>query len=201
MIELSFPPAVILILGAFLIAVARPAIRPVIVLLAPLADAVGYLAAAGRRAPHHAVPRLPDRAGGGGQAAAPVRHGVRNHGVRRRPVRAPPGALDGAVGRLRLCRRRRRRELRRRPDHDVHVLGVHGHLLDGGRVVRRHGRGAAGRRALCAHAPRRGRGPQDRHRRGHGPHRVHRHPAAGPRHRWTPGSCSRACSSTRPRRR
>ena len=36
MIELSFPPAVILILGAFLIAVARPAIRPVIVLLAPI---------------------------------------------------------------------------------------------------------------------------------------------------------------------
>jgi len=35
-IELSFPPAVILILGAFLIAVARPAIRPVIVLLAPI---------------------------------------------------------------------------------------------------------------------------------------------------------------------
>jgi multicomponent Na+:H+ antiporter subunit D len=35
-IELSFPPAVILILAAFLIAVSRPAIRPVIVLLAPL---------------------------------------------------------------------------------------------------------------------------------------------------------------------
>jgi multicomponent Na+:H+ antiporter subunit D len=35
-IELPFPPAVILILAAFLIALARPSIRPVIVLLAPI---------------------------------------------------------------------------------------------------------------------------------------------------------------------
>jgi multicomponent Na+:H+ antiporter subunit D len=35
-IELAFPPAFILILGAFLIAVSRPGLRPVIVLLAPL---------------------------------------------------------------------------------------------------------------------------------------------------------------------
>ena len=37
MIELAFPPAFILIFGALLIAVARPALRPVIVLLVPLA--------------------------------------------------------------------------------------------------------------------------------------------------------------------
>lgn len=36
MIELAFPPAFILIFGAVLIAVARPALRPVIVLIAPL---------------------------------------------------------------------------------------------------------------------------------------------------------------------
>lgn len=36
MIELAFPPAFILILGALLIAAARPGLRPVIVLLAPL---------------------------------------------------------------------------------------------------------------------------------------------------------------------
>jgi len=35
-IELAFPPAFILILAALLIAVARPALRPAIVLLAPL---------------------------------------------------------------------------------------------------------------------------------------------------------------------
>ena len=36
MIELAFPPAFILILGAVLIGLARPGLRPAIVLLAPV---------------------------------------------------------------------------------------------------------------------------------------------------------------------
>jgi len=40
MFELAFPPAFILMLGALLIALARPSVRPVIVLLAPIATVI-----------------------------------------------------------------------------------------------------------------------------------------------------------------
>ena len=110
------------------------------------------------------VPRLRAHAREGRRAVAPVRDRLRDHGVRRRAVRAQPEPRGRACGGLLLRRQRDRRRLRRRPAHRLHLLGADGDRFDARRLERGAVRARRGT-ALRRDPPPRRRAADGRHRR------------------------------------
>ena len=133
---LTLPPGLILIFGALLLPFLRGTARSAALLVLPLLtlwliwtlpeDATLKLHFLG----YDLVP-LKAR-----QTLAPLRHGVRHHGVRWCIVRATSAANAGAVSRLCLRRQRHRRGHGWRSHLAVRVLGADGDRLDPGHPCR-----------------------------------------------------------------